>query len=86
MALAAIRGEKTLAELAEAFAEREVKGEIVVLIDRGSVEKADEATVTDALRLAMADLSVKDAAATVAAQFGLPRREVYQMALKLGAE
>ncbi|MFT4151594.1 MAG: 16S rRNA (cytidine(1402)-2'-O)-methyltransferase [Paracoccaceae bacterium] len=76
----------TLGELAAAFDGREVKGEIVVLIDRGAVVKADGATVEAALRRAMTEMSVKDAAAGVAARFGLPRRDVYQMALKLGAE
>lgn len=74
----------TLAELVTMFADREVKGEIVVLIDRGSVAHVDAAMVEQALQQAMARMTVKDAAATVAQAFGLPRREVYQMALRKG--
>ena len=73
----------TLAELAEDFATREVRGEIVVLIDRAPPQTASEADVEAALRQAVTDLSVKDAAAQVAERFGLSRRDVYQMALGL---
>lgn len=76
----------TLSELADAFDGRDVKGEVVVLVDRGPVRVADAATIKGALRQAMAQMSVKDAAALVSEQFGVARREVYQMALKLGAE
>ena len=37
----------------------------------------------EALRRAMAQMSLKDAAATVAEAYGLPRRKVYQAALAL---
>jgi len=73
----------TLAELAEAFAGRDVKGEVVVVVDRRHGSVADAATVEEALLLALRRLSVKDAAAEVAAAYDLPRRDVYQMALKL---
>ena len=74
----------SLRDLADAFREREVKGEIVVLVDRAAEVAADAATVEAALDKALAEMTVKDAAATVASAFGLPRREVYQMALKRG--
>ena len=74
----------TLAELAEALAGEEVRGEIVVVIDRGAVAVADAATWEEALDRAMETLSVKDAAAMVAEAYGLPRREVYQVALGRG--
>ena len=74
----------TLAELAEEFAAEEVRGEIVVVIDRGTATVADAATWEEALDRAMETLSVKDAAAMVAEAYGLPRREVYQVALKRG--
>lgn len=74
----------TLGGLAAALAEEEPRGEIVVVIDRGAEVAADAATWEEALDRAMETLSVKDAAAMVAEAYGLPRREVYQVALKRG--
>ncbi len=74
----------SLGDLAAAFADRDVKGEIVVLVDRGAVTRADAATVEQALDQAMLRMTVKDAAAAIAEAYGLPRREVYQMALRRG--
>lgn len=74
----------TLGELRAAFAAREVKGEIVLLVDRAAPRPASGETVDQALETAMATMSVKDAAAAVADAFGLPRREVYQKALARG--
>jgi 16S rRNA (cytidine1402-2'-O)-methyltransferase len=76
----------TLADLAAAFAGREVKGEIVVVIDRGAAAVADAETVEKALDRALQDMSVKDAAATVAEAFGMARKDVYRMALQRGRE
>jgi 16S rRNA (cytidine1402-2'-O)-methyltransferase len=75
----------SLGELAEAFAGRAVKGEIVVLVARAGETVVDAAMVDQALTQAMANMTLKDAAAAVALAFGLPRRDVYQMALKRGA-
>lgn len=73
----------TLGELAEAFAGRAVKGEIVVLVDRPGDRVVDGASIEAALRDALAHGSLKDAAAEVAAALNLPRKEVYRMALQL---
>jgi 16S rRNA (cytidine1402-2'-O)-methyltransferase len=73
----------SLAELADLFAERTVKGEIVVLVDRAAPRTADPASVEAALRSALAQGSLKDAAAEVAEALNLPRKDVYRMALKL---
>ena len=72
-----------LGELADAFAGRVVKGEVVVLVDRPGLRVADAASITAALRDALARGTVKDAAAEVAAALNLPRKEVYRMALML---
>ena len=77
-----VRG--TLGKLADDFAARDVRGEIVVLVDRGDVGPPDADDVEAAMKQALAVMSVKDAAAMVADQFGLPKREAYQLALKLG--
>lgn len=73
----------TLAELSEQYAVRSIKGEIVVLVDRQRKAPLAEGDVDTALRKALETLSVKDAAAMVAEAYDLPRREVYQSALKL---
>ena len=72
----------TLADLVAAFAGRAVKGEIVVLVDRGAVQVADAETVEQALDQALTFMTMKDAAAAVAQAYGLARRDVYQMALR----
>ena len=62
----------------------EPKGEIVIVV--GGAEARDtvsEDALTGDLVEALASLSVKDAAAAVAAKHGLPRRQVYARALKL---
>lgn len=74
----------TLAELAENFAERGLKGEIVVVVDRGSVAVVSSQDLEQALTAALQSQSVKAAANMVAERFGLSKRETYQMALKLG--
>ncbi|MBC7736774.1 MAG: 16S rRNA (cytidine(1402)-2'-O)-methyltransferase [Candidatus Saccharibacteria bacterium] len=73
----------TLAELAESVAGRDIKGEIVLVVDRAEPVTADAATVEEALRQALKTQSSKDAAAQVAEAYGLPRRDVYQLALSL---
>lgn len=72
----------TLGELRDQFADRDVKGEIVVLVDRAGEQAADAQTVEAALDRALQTMRVKDAAAMVAEAFGLPKRDVYQLALK----
>lgn len=76
----------TLHDVQEAIASRSLKGEIVLVIDRASAREADEVEVATALRDAMGRLRLKDAAAEVAAKYGLARRDVYQMGLALEDE
>lgn len=76
----------TLADLRDTFAGRDVKGEIVLVIDRGAMVRASAETVEQALVQAMAQMTVKDAATAVAEAYGLPRRDVYQMALRRGKD
>jgi 16S rRNA (cytidine1402-2'-O)-methyltransferase len=73
----------TLQHLAQVCAERSLKGEIVVLIDRKSSENIHESDLEEMLREALTEQTVRDAAEAVAARTGLPKRQVYQMALKL---
>lgn len=73
----------TLGELAEQFAGREVKGEVVIVVDRGVVAVATTEDVESALKTALREHSVKEAASLVAEEFGMSRRDAYQIALKL---
>lgn len=73
----------TLAELSAQLVDRTLKGEIVLVVDRARNEISAE-SMEDALAVALKDMSVKDAASVVAEALGLPRRQVYQAALRLG--
>ncbi|WP_246159237.1 16S rRNA (cytidine(1402)-2'-O)-methyltransferase [Reyranella soli] len=77
-----------LDELAAHYAKHPgIKGEIAVVIGAPGEEEAPQAGVLDeALRTALAGASVKDAAAEVAARYGLKRRDVYARALELRRE
>lgn len=75
-----------LAELASSLEENPVKGEIVVLVDRLSEAAASDGDIESDLRAALIDNSVKDAASIVSEAHEMPRRKVYQMALKLAKE
>lgn len=75
----------TLDELARDMAERSLKGEIVLVVDRGRAEASGEDLET-ALRAALETMSVKDAAAVVSETLGVARRKAYQAALALSKE
>lgn len=75
-----------LGQLAEVFADRDVKGEIVIVVDRGARVVVDEEEMDRALLSALKELSVKDAATEVARRLGVARRDVYQRALELGKD
>ncbi len=73
----------SLDELAAELPERTIKGEIVVLIDRQRGEATSEDDVEAALKDALESLSVRDASDAIAKAYGINRRKVYQLALKL---
>ena len=74
----------SLADLATAIQEKPVKGEIVLLVDRSHSQSVNEADVEEALKRALETHSVRDAADLVSEMYDLPRRPIYQKALKLG--
>ncbi|MFU8824890.1 16S rRNA (cytidine(1402)-2'-O)-methyltransferase [Yoonia sp.] len=74
----------TLTDVAQVYAGRLVKGELVVLVGRAGATDVADLDVTEALKEAMKTMRVKDAATVVAGALGLPRRQVYQIALGLG--
>lgn len=61
-----------------------LKGEVVMLLDRPAPAEADEDAIRAALSERLDRMTVKDAAREVAQELGLPRREVYQLALAIG--
>ncbi|HEX2811850.1 MAG TPA: 16S rRNA (cytidine(1402)-2'-O)-methyltransferase [Sphingopyxis sp.] len=76
----------TLSELAARYADAPPKGEIVIVVGppgEAATETADDATLDAALRAAMADRPVAQAAKAVAKRYGLDRHEVYARALAL---
>ncbi|NKX44104.1 16S rRNA (cytidine(1402)-2'-O)-methyltransferase [Roseicyclus persicicus] len=73
----------TLGALRDGLAEAPVKGEIALVVGRPLDVAPEAADVEAALREALGRLRVKEAAAEVAEALGLPRRDVYQMALAL---
>ncbi|MEP1201441.1 16S rRNA (cytidine(1402)-2'-O)-methyltransferase [Tateyamaria sp.] len=76
----------TLAELAEHYASASVKGEIVVLVERADRVDVREIDIESALKSALKDMSVKDAAAFVAETWDVPKRQVYQRALSISRD
>ena len=75
----------TVTELAEHYAAADPpKGEIVIVIGPPATAiEANDATIDDALRAALANASLRDAVAAVAATLGAPRRRIYARALAL---
>ncbi len=76
-----IRG--NLVELSEVCAERTLKGEIVVVIDRRRLPKIQEVDLEEELRAMLDTMSVRDASDVLAEKTGIKRRKIYQMALSL---
>lgn len=69
-------------ELAKAWSERQVKGEVVILIEPGAAN-ASEVDPETLLADLLETMSVSRAASEAVTLTGLPKREMYQLALKL---
>lgn len=76
----------TLGELAQGVETAPVKGEVVVVIGRGTGQEASEADVETQLREALKTMSVRDAAEMVAKGQGVNKRKIYALALRLSSE
>ncbi|MHA1536530.1 MAG: 16S rRNA (cytidine(1402)-2'-O)-methyltransferase [Alphaproteobacteria bacterium] len=80
-----VRG--SLGELAARYAgSGPPKGEIVIVVGPPARNEVSELEIDRALLAALDGASVKDAAADVAAAFGLPRRRLYERALVLSGK
>jgi len=74
----------TLEQLVTWYTENEARGEIVVVIGAApEIETSDE-DITKQIKKALQTMSVKDAAAFVAAATGQPKKKIYEMALNVG--
>lgn len=77
----------SLGTLAQGCTEHPPRGEIVLVIDRARETEAKRAAASadmeDALRERLQTRSLKQAVAEITAETGLPRRQVYQAALRL---
>jgi 16S rRNA (cytidine1402-2'-O)-methyltransferase len=70
-----------LEDLATLVGGREIKGEVVVLVDRAIPVEASEETIGAALDEALQTMRVKDAASFVSQTLGVPRKIAYRIAL-----
>lgn len=76
-----------LAELANHYRnDEEPRGEIVIVLAPAAETEVTQDSVDDALRAALKTERVKDAARLVADAYGLPKRDLYQRALKLAGD
>ena len=75
----------TLGSLRESVESDPLKGEVVVCIAPGQTE-SDPAQIEEFLRATLETETVKTAAAQVSETFGIPKRDAYQLALKIRDE
>ena len=74
----------SLSALYDHVADRSIKGEIVVIINRAEKRSINEEQLILDLRIALKGMSVRDASETIARAYGLPRHQIYRKALELG--
>lgn len=74
----------TLGALVESLADMPLKGEVVLLIGK-SEAPPDPKKVEQALREALKTRNLRDAASDVASRFGVSRRDIYQLGIKIGS-
>lgn len=73
----------TVAELTERLKDVTLKGELVLLLSPAAADTSAATDYDTMLRAALKHVSVKDAAAVVAAQTGAKKQDVYSRALEL---
>lgn len=76
----------TAAELAAAIPDEGLRGEIVVLFGRPEKRETTKEDLKAALAELISTLPVKEASALVAAKFGMPRRDIYALAIEMKKE
>lgn len=73
----------TLVDLAAAFAARDVKGEIVIVVGPAEEVAVSDEDITLRLNVALETMRLKDAAAAVADALSVPKSRVYAIGLKV---
>ena len=73
----------TLKELSEIYFDKNIKGEVVLLVAGASDTDIDRSEIEQHVRDALKSMSVKDSAEAVAIAFNVPRRDIYQLALQI---
>lgn len=73
----------TASELADQFAEMEVKGEVVLVVEGAKEQVLDDDVWQEALKKALEEAPLRSAVDEIAQSFGLNRKKVYQTALSL---
>ena len=72
-----------LKELSEIYFDKNIKGEVVLLVAGAGNTDNDLSEIEQHLRDALKSMSVKDSAEAVAIAFNVPRRDIYQLALQI---
>ena len=73
----------SLMELSEFYSDKNVKGEIVLLVAGAGSTVIDRNELEQYVKEALKSMSVKDSAEAVAIAFNVPRRDIYQLALQI---
>ena len=73
----------SLIELSEFYSDKNVKGEIVLLVAGAGSTVIDRNELEKYIKDALKSMSVKDSAEIVANALNVPKRDVYQIALKI---
>jgi len=61
------------------------KGEVVIVLGPPIKEQISDEDIYQALKIALQEYRIKDAASQIAEQFSIPRKRTYEMALKIKA-
>ena len=72
-----------LKELSEIYFDKNIKGEVVLLVAGAGNTDVDWSEIEQNVRDALKSMSVKDSAEAVAIAFNAPRRDIYQLALQI---
>jgi len=73
----------SLKELSEIYLDKNVKGEVVLLVAGAGNTVIDQSEIEQHVKDALKSMSVKDSAEAVAMAFNIPRRDIYQLALQI---